>query len=106
MAVRDFKKFLKRRGRIVRQPQNGKKTFQRRRDDKNDKSDRKYFRCGDQNHLIGECSKPPREKNPKAFVGDSWSDSAKKDDEKAKDETCLMAHASSEICLGIDLESD
>nr|GFB89273.1 UBN2 domain-containing protein [Tanacetum cinerariifolium] len=42
MAVRDFKKFLKRRGRIVRQPQNGKKTFQRRRDDKNDKSDRKY----------------------------------------------------------------
>ncbi|GKD90179.1 hypothetical protein Tco_1365686, partial [Tanacetum coccineum] len=27
-----------------------------------------------------------------------------KDDEKAKDETCLMAYASSEICLGIDLD--
>ncbi|GKA23427.1 hypothetical protein Tco_0709389 [Tanacetum coccineum] len=28
MAVRDFKKFFKRRGRFVRQPQNDKKTFQ------------------------------------------------------------------------------
>ncbi|GJY34742.1 retrovirus-related pol polyprotein from transposon TNT 1-94 [Tanacetum coccineum] len=35
MAVRDFKKFFKRRGRFVRQPQNNKKTFQRSRDDKN-----------------------------------------------------------------------
>ncbi|GKA13154.1 retrovirus-related pol polyprotein from transposon TNT 1-94 [Tanacetum coccineum] len=34
------------------------------------------------------------------------SDSGEEDDEKAKDETCLMAHASSEICLGIDLEPD
>ncbi|GJT12246.1 retrovirus-related pol polyprotein from transposon TNT 1-94 [Tanacetum coccineum] len=28
------------------------------------------------------------------------------DDEKAKDKTCLMAHTSNEICLGIDLEPD
>ncbi|GKD90061.1 retrovirus-related pol polyprotein from transposon TNT 1-94 [Tanacetum coccineum] len=28
------------------------------------------------------------------------------DDEKVKDETCLVAHASSEICLGVDLEPD
>nr|GEU61166.1 retrovirus-related Pol polyprotein from transposon TNT 1-94 [Tanacetum cinerariifolium] len=35
MAVRDFKKFFKRRGRFVRKPQNEKKTFQRSRDDKN-----------------------------------------------------------------------
>nr|GEY39432.1 retrotransposon-related protein [Tanacetum cinerariifolium] len=35
MAVRDFKKFFKRRGRFVRQPQKDKKTFQRSRDDKN-----------------------------------------------------------------------
>ncbi|GJS70962.1 retrovirus-related pol polyprotein from transposon TNT 1-94 [Tanacetum coccineum] len=34
MAVRDFKKFFKRRGRFVRQPRNDKKTFQRSRDDK------------------------------------------------------------------------
>ncbi|GJR72824.1 retrovirus-related pol polyprotein from transposon TNT 1-94 [Tanacetum coccineum] len=32
--------------------------------------------------------------------------SGEEDDEKAKDETCLMAQASSEICLEIDLEPD
>nr|GFB83252.1 transposase, Ptta/En/Spm, transposase, Tnp1/En/Spm-like protein [Tanacetum cinerariifolium] len=35
MAVRDFKKFFKRKGRFMRQPRNDKKTFQRSRDDKN-----------------------------------------------------------------------
>ncbi|GJW43993.1 retrovirus-related pol polyprotein from transposon TNT 1-94 [Tanacetum coccineum] len=39
MAVRDFKKFFKRRGRFVRQPWNDKKTFQRSRDDKNVKNE-------------------------------------------------------------------
>nr|GEV86867.1 hypothetical protein [Tanacetum cinerariifolium] len=58
MAVRDFKKFFKRRGR---------------------------------------CSKPPKDKNQRALVEGSWSDSGEKDDEKAKDETCLMAQASSEV---------
>nr|GEW10349.1 alpha/beta hydrolases superfamily protein [Tanacetum cinerariifolium] len=71
MAVRDIKKFFKRRGRFVRQP-----------------------RCGDPNHLIGECPKPPRDKNQRAFVEGSWSDSGKEDDEKLKDETCLVAQAS------------
>ncbi|GJU52998.1 zf-CCHC domain-containing protein [Tanacetum coccineum] len=75
MAVRDFKKFFKRIGRFVRQPRNKKKTFQRSRDEKNGKSDRKCFRCGDPNHLIGECPKPPKDKNQRAFVGGSWSDS-------------------------------
>ncbi|GJS26289.1 ribonuclease H-like domain-containing protein [Tanacetum coccineum] len=69
MAVRDFKKFFKRRERFVRQPQNDKKTFQRNRDDNNIKSKRKCFRCGDPNHLVGECIKPPRDKNQRAFVG-------------------------------------
>ncbi|GJX43380.1 hypothetical protein Tco_0260056, partial [Tanacetum coccineum] len=87
MAVRDFKKFFKRRGRFVRQPQNDKKTFQRSRDDKNGKGDRKYSRCDDPNHLIGECPKPPKDKNQRAFVGGSWSDSGEEDDEKVKDET-------------------
>nr|GEW94323.1 alpha/beta hydrolases superfamily protein [Tanacetum cinerariifolium] len=53
MAVKDFKKFFKRKGRFMRQPQNDKKAFQRSRDDKNGKNDRKCFRCGDPNHLIG-----------------------------------------------------
>ncbi|GKA18682.1 zf-CCHC domain-containing protein [Tanacetum coccineum] len=61
MAVKGFKKFFKRRGRFVIQPQNDKKMFQRSRDDKTSKNDRKCFRCGDPNHLIGECPKPPKD---------------------------------------------
>ncbi|GJV89698.1 retrovirus-related pol polyprotein from transposon TNT 1-94 [Tanacetum coccineum] len=76
MAVRDFKKLFKRR------------------------------RCGDPNHLIGECPKPPKDKNQRAFVEGSWSDSGEEDNEKAKDKTCLVAQASNEICLGVDLEPD
>ncbi|GJZ04222.1 zf-CCHC domain-containing protein [Tanacetum coccineum] len=91
MAVRDFKKFFKRRERFVRQPRNDKKTFQRSRDDKNGNSDRKCFRCGDPNHLIREYPKLPKDKNQRAFVGGSWSDSSEEDDERTKDETCLVA---------------
>ncbi|GKD98407.1 retrovirus-related pol polyprotein from transposon TNT 1-94, partial [Tanacetum coccineum] len=77
MTVRDFKKFFKKRGRFVRQPRNDKKTFQRSRDDKNGKGDRKCFRCGDPNHLIRECPKLPKDKNQRAFFGvdlepDEW----------------------------------
>ncbi|GKA06109.1 retrovirus-related pol polyprotein from transposon TNT 1-94 [Tanacetum coccineum] len=94
MTVKDFK----RRGRFVRQHRNDKKTFQRSRDDKNAKGDRKCFRCGDPNHLIGECPKPPKDKNQRAFIGGSWSDSGKEDDDddKVRDETYLVAQASSE----------
>ncbi|GJV44552.1 zf-CCHC domain-containing protein [Tanacetum coccineum] len=106
MVVRDFKKFFKRRGRFVRQPQNDKKAFQKSRDDKNSKGDRKCFRCGDPNHLIGECPKPPKDKNQRAFVGGSWSDSGEEDDEKVKNETCLVAHASSEVCSESSYFSD
>nr|GEV77178.1 retrovirus-related Pol polyprotein from transposon TNT 1-94 [Tanacetum cinerariifolium] len=59
VAVKDFKKFFKRRGRFVRQLHNDKKTFQRSRDGKN-----------------------------------------------GKKKTCLVAQASNEICLGVDLEPD
>ncbi|GKB33964.1 zf-CCHC domain-containing protein [Tanacetum coccineum] len=79
MVVRDFKMFFKRRGRFVRHPRNDKRTFQRSRDNKNDKSKRKCFRCGDPNHLIGECPKPPRDKNQRPFVGGSWSNNSKED---------------------------
>ncbi|GJY32125.1 zf-CCHC domain-containing protein [Tanacetum coccineum] len=77
IAVRDFKKFFKRRG-----------------------------RCEDSNHLIGECLKPQRSKNQRAFIGGTWSDSGEDEEEKTKDETCLVAQASNEICLGINLEPD
>ncbi|GJS21017.1 retrovirus-related pol polyprotein from transposon TNT 1-94 [Tanacetum coccineum] len=83
MVVRYFKRI----GRFVRQPRDDKKTFQRSQDDKNGKSDRKYFRCGDRNHLIGECLKPPKEKNEKAFVRDMpWS--RLEPDEWIKDSGC------------------
>ncbi|GJW06522.1 zf-CCHC domain-containing protein [Tanacetum coccineum] len=106
MAVRDFKKFFKRGGRFVRQTQNDKKTFQRSRDDKNGKSDRKFFRCGDPNHLIGECPKPPKDKNQREFVRGSWSDSGEEDDEKVNNETCLVDQASSEVCSKSSYFSD
>ncbi|GJT14173.1 hypothetical protein Tco_0861215, partial [Tanacetum coccineum] len=47
-----------------------------------------------------------RDKNQRAFVGGSWSYSGEKDDEKVNNETCLVAQASSEICLGVNLEPD
>ncbi|GJU97691.1 hypothetical protein Tco_1326962 [Tanacetum coccineum] len=68
MAVRDFKKFFKRRGRF----------------------------CGDPNHLIEECPKLSRYQNQKAFVGGSWSDSDKDEEEKTNDKKCLMAKTSNE----------
>nr|GEV45183.1 zf-CCHC domain-containing protein/DUF4219 domain-containing protein/UBN2 domain-containing protein [Tanacetum cinerariifolium] len=96
MVVREFKNFFKRRGGFLRQPRNDKKKFQRSRDDKNGKSYRKCFRCDDLNHLIGECQKPSKDKNQRAFVKGSWSDSGEEDDEKVKNEMCLVAQASSE----------
>nr|GEZ96975.1 zf-CCHC domain-containing protein/DUF4219 domain-containing protein/UBN2 domain-containing protein [Tanacetum cinerariifolium] len=84
MAVRDFKKFLKRIGRFVRKPRIDKKTFQRNRDDKNSKSERKCFRCGDPNHLIGKCPKSAKDMNQRAFIGGSWSYSGEEDAERLK----------------------
>nr|GEV13751.1 zf-CCHC domain-containing protein/UBN2 domain-containing protein [Tanacetum cinerariifolium] len=54
MAVRNFIKFLRRKGKFVRQPREEKKSFQER-DEKKGKSVRKFFRRGDPNHLIGDC---------------------------------------------------
>ncbi|GJX98317.1 zf-CCHC domain-containing protein [Tanacetum coccineum] len=106
MAVKEFKKFFKRRGRFVRQPRGDRKTFQRSRNDGYGKSERKCFRCGDPNHLIGECSKPPKNNDQRAFIGGAWSDNGEDEMEKTKDETCLVAQAPDKICLGINLEPD
>ncbi|GJR08877.1 hypothetical protein Tco_0791529 [Tanacetum coccineum] len=46
MAVRDFKKFFKRRGRFVRQSHDERKVSQRNKDEKNSKGERKCFKCG------------------------------------------------------------
>ncbi|GJT78054.1 zf-CCHC domain-containing protein [Tanacetum coccineum] len=71
MAVKDFKKFFKRRGRFIRQSHDERKSSQRNKYDKNGKGERKCFKCGDPNHLIGECPKLSRNYNQRAFVGGS-----------------------------------
>ncbi|GKF90307.1 zf-CCHC domain-containing protein, partial [Tanacetum coccineum] len=89
MVVRDFKK-----------------SFQRNKDDKNSKGERKCFKCGDPNHLIGECPKLSRYQNQKAFVGGSWSDSDEDEEEKTKDKKCLMAKASNKVLSETEYFSD
>nr|GEY96279.1 reverse transcriptase domain-containing protein [Tanacetum cinerariifolium] len=106
MAVRDFKNFFKRRGRFVRQPHDENKSFQRSKDDKNGKNERKCFIYGDSNHLIGECLKPPRKKNQRDFIRGSWSNSGKDEEEKIKDKTCLMAQTSNELLSETDFYRD
>nr|GEV65989.1 zf-CCHC domain-containing protein/UBN2 domain-containing protein [Tanacetum cinerariifolium] len=86
MAVRDFNNFFKKRARFVRQPREERKSFQRNKDDKNGKGERKCFKCGDPNHLIGEYPKLSRYQNQKAVVGGSWSDSDEDEEEKTNDE--------------------
>ncbi|GJT97267.1 zf-CCHC domain-containing protein, partial [Tanacetum coccineum] len=105
MVVRNFKKFFRRKGKFVRQPREEKKSF-RQRDEKKGKSDQKCFRCGDPNHLIGDCPKPSRNKDQKAFIGGSWSDSENDAEDKTNDETCLMAQSSNEVTLNSSYYSD
>nr|GEW63313.1 alpha/beta hydrolases superfamily protein [Tanacetum cinerariifolium] len=62
------------------------------------------FRCGDPNHLIEECSKLPKNNDQRAFIRGASNDNGEDEVEKTKDETCLVAQAPDEICLGIKLE--
>nr|GEV19055.1 zf-CCHC domain-containing protein/UBN2 domain-containing protein [Tanacetum cinerariifolium] len=95
MEVRDFKKFFRRRGKFVRQPYNDKKALRKVKDDKNEKVERKCFRCGNLNHFIGDYLQRPQ-RDQKAFVGGTWSDS-EEEEELKKDGICLMTHESNEI---------
>ncbi|GJZ74218.1 zf-CCHC domain-containing protein [Tanacetum coccineum] len=87
MAVRDFKKFFRRRGKFVRQPYADKNNFRKIKEDK--KEERRCFKCGDPNHFISDCPKN-FSGDQKAFVVGSWSDSG---DDSKKEEICLMAHS-------------
>ncbi|GJZ16999.1 hypothetical protein Tco_0553122 [Tanacetum coccineum] len=62
--------------------------------------------CSDPNHLIGDCPKPSRNKEQKAFIGGSWSDSENDAKDKTNDETCLMAQSSNEVTLNSSYYSD
>ncbi|GJV61421.1 zf-CCHC domain-containing protein [Tanacetum coccineum] len=82
MAVRDFKKFFKRRGRFVRQPHDERKSYQRSKDDKNGK---------------GERTSTKDEKKGQMTKNVSWLLASLQDEEeRTKDEKCLMAKASNE----------
>ncbi|GJZ69367.1 zf-CCHC domain-containing protein [Tanacetum coccineum] len=89
MAVRDFKKFFRRRGKFVRQPHDDKKSFCKVKEEKKEKKDRRCFKCGDLNHSISDCPKNSFN-NQKACVGGCWSESDEEDESK-RDEICLMA---------------
>nr|GEX82877.1 zf-CCHC domain-containing protein/DUF4219 domain-containing protein/UBN2 domain-containing protein [Tanacetum cinerariifolium] len=105
MAVRNFKKFFRKKGKFVRQPREEKNSF-RQRDERKGKSDRKCFRCDDPNHPTGDCPKPSHNKDQKAFIGGSWSDSENDAEDKTNDETCVMAQSSNEVTLNSSYYSD
>nr|GEU58381.1 retrotransposon protein, putative, unclassified [Tanacetum cinerariifolium] len=83
MTVREFKKFFRRKGRFVRQTREEKKPFQKR----DDKKARVIGKSDDPNHLISECLKPSWNKEQKAFVKGSCSDSENKDEDTTNEET-------------------
>ncbi|GJX45063.1 hypothetical protein Tco_0261739 [Tanacetum coccineum] len=48
----------------------------------------------------------PRNKNQRAFIRGSWTDSGEDEEEKIKDETCLMAQSSNEVLPKNEFYSD
>ncbi|GJS48007.1 copia protein [Tanacetum coccineum] len=60
---------------------------------------KKFFtrRGRDPNHLIGECPKPPKDKNQRAFVEGSWSDSGEEDDELKIKRASRLKHIASYV---------
>ncbi|GKA23914.1 retrovirus-related pol polyprotein from transposon TNT 1-94 [Tanacetum coccineum] len=104
MAVRDFKKLFRRRGKFARQPHDDKKCFRKVKEENKGKEDRRCFKCGDPNHFISDCLKHSFN-NQKEFVGGRWSDSDEEDVSK-KDKICFMALDNNEVCLKSKLEPD
>ncbi|GJY09376.1 zf-CCHC domain-containing protein [Tanacetum coccineum] len=93
MAVRDLKKFFRKRGKFFRQPLDDKRNFRKAKEDKKEKDDRRCFKCGDPNHFISDCPKHSFN-DQKAFVVGCWSDS---EDDSKKEEICLMALDDNEV---------
>ncbi|GJT40341.1 hypothetical protein Tco_0940206 [Tanacetum coccineum] len=69
-------------------------------------SDGEDEKCGDPNHLIGECSKSPKKNAQRAFIGGSWSDSDEDEEERTKDKKHFMAKASNEALSETEYFSD
>ncbi|GKF01144.1 hypothetical protein Tco_0028067 [Tanacetum coccineum] len=49
---------------------------------------------------------PQKDKNQRAFVGGSWSDRSKEDDEKVNNEACLVAQTPNQVCSDSSYFSD
>ncbi|GJX72002.1 hypothetical protein Tco_0309173 [Tanacetum coccineum] len=96
MAVRDFKKFFKRRESFVRQPRDERRSFQRSKDNKNGKSKRKYFRCGVQITSL-ENAQSYQEAKTKGLLLEEYGAIVAKRRKKRLYETYLVAQASNEV---------
>nr|GEY71049.1 UBN2 domain-containing protein [Tanacetum cinerariifolium] len=57
------------------------------KEDKKEKEDHRFFKCGDPNHFISDCPKHSYNDQKSSVVG-CWSDS---EDDSKKEEICLMA---------------
>nr|GEY53975.1 integrase, catalytic region, zinc finger, CCHC-type, peptidase aspartic, catalytic [Tanacetum cinerariifolium] len=89
MAVRNFKSSLEERVNLFGNKK--KKISHSDKEMRRKERDRKCFRCGDPNHLIGDCPKQSPNKDQKAFIRGSWSDIKNDAEDKTNDETCLIA---------------
>ncbi|GKB61067.1 hypothetical protein Tco_0917253 [Tanacetum coccineum] len=49
------------------------------------------------NHLLGDCLKPPKNKDQKAFCGGYCKDIGKKEEERNKEEACCIAIETNEV---------
>ncbi|GJT45414.1 hypothetical protein Tco_0954129 [Tanacetum coccineum] len=78
MAVKEFKRFFKIRGRFVKQLRDERKSM----------------------------SNVTKKQKQKGLCWRTWSDNGEDEEEKTNEENCLVAQASNEICLGINLEPD
>nr|GEY94139.1 zf-CCHC domain-containing protein/UBN2 domain-containing protein [Tanacetum cinerariifolium] len=93
VAVRDFKKFFRRRGKFVHQPYDQKKNFRKIKEDGKEKDDRRCFKCSDPHHFISNCLKYSFN-DQKAFVVRCWSDSG---DDCKKEEISLIILDNTEV---------
>ncbi|GJT03478.1 retrovirus-related pol polyprotein from transposon TNT 1-94 [Tanacetum coccineum] len=96
MAVRDFKKFFKKVVDLLDSQGTIKRPFKEAETTKMARVKGSALDAKIQ-IILYECPKPPRDKNQRAFVGGSWSDSGGEDDEKIQDEACLVAQAPNEV---------
>nr|GEY86510.1 hypothetical protein [Tanacetum cinerariifolium] len=100
MAVRDFKKFFRRKGKFACQPYGDKKNLQKVKEEKKETEGRRCFKCGHPNQFISDCPKHSFN-DQEAFVRGCWSDSEEEDDSK-KDEICLTALDNNEREKGME----